>query len=86
MMFLGMYTSSNLTIVLVTIYLHNVTMHWLGVDDDLAAGANDIFCTDELCDDLECGVSNGEEEEGVKCDHEPVTSFAKTLVAYETAK
>jgi len=52
----------------------------------LSSRGNDIFCTDELCDDHECGVSNGEEEEVVKCDREPVTSFANTLVAYETAK
>jgi len=39
-----------------------------------------------LCDDHECGVTSGEEEEGVERVHEPVTSFAKTLVAYETAK
>lgn len=38
-MFLGMYTSSNLTVIVVTIYLQNVTMHWLDVDDDWAAGA-----------------------------------------------
>ena len=52
----------------------------------MSSRGNDIFCTDELCDDHDCGVSNGEEEEGVKCDSEPVTSFAETLVAYETAK
>ena len=39
MMFLGMYASSNMTIILVYIYLRNVTMHWLGVDNDWAAGA-----------------------------------------------
>lgn len=38
MMFLGMYTSSNLTIIVVGIYLQKVTMHWLDVDDDWAAG------------------------------------------------
>jgi len=39
MMFLGMYTSSNLTVTVVTIYLRNVTMYWLYVVDDWAAGA-----------------------------------------------
>jgi len=34
MMFLGMYTSSNLTVTVVTIYLRNVTMYWLYVVDD----------------------------------------------------
>jgi len=52
----------------------------------LSSRCNDIFCADELCDDHECGVTSGEEEEGVKCDHEPLTSFAETLVAFETAK
>jgi len=52
----------------------------------LSSRCNDIFCTVELCDDHECCVTSGEEEEGVKYDHEPVRSFAETLVAYETAK
>ena len=33
-MFWGMYTSSNLTVIIVGIYLQKFTMHWLNVDDD----------------------------------------------------
>jgi hypothetical protein len=45
-----------------------------------------ISSIDELCDDREGGGSNGEEEERVMCDHEQVTSFPETLLAYETVQ
>ena len=33
-MILGMYASSNLTVIVVGIYLQKVTRRWLDVDDD----------------------------------------------------
>lgn len=47
-MFWGMYTSSNLTVIIVGIYLQKFTMHWLNVDDDWAAGAM-IFSAQLSC-------------------------------------